>query len=239
MHRLDDSQYCPFYCEENIFRLCERRAAEGTGTCDDFVVFETGGPVWRQVLGDPVLWDYHVFLVAGAHCFDFDTELGFPCLLREYLRESLRPSEFDGTQTFRVVAAAEFLRHFSSDRSHMLDRHSHSYIAPPPSWPCIRGDERHPSNLLEYVDPAAEHELRYLPPPAPRGVLSPLGEGSSGDKPSSSGLSPGARRPSPTHWRRADLPHSVTAVESVERRAMLKCPNTYRVNLTLCWSQQA
>ena len=160
MHRLDASQYCPFYCEENVFRLCERRAAQGPSTRDDFVVFATGAPVWRQVRGDPVFWDYHVFLVSGARCFDLDTELDFPCGLREYVLASFRPSEFDAAQVFRVVPAEEFLRHFSSDRAHMLDPLTGSYLAPPPTWACIRGDADHPSNLLEYIDNAREREHR-------------------------------------------------------------------------------
>ena len=163
MHRLDSTQYCPFYCEENIFRLCERRDAEGLACDDDAVVFATGAPVWRQTRGDPVFWDYHVFLVSSDRCFDLDTELGFPCDLREYLLASFRPSEFDNAQVFRVVAADDFLRHFSSDRSHMLDPLTGGYLAPPPSWPCVCGDEKgnSPSNLLEFVDNTNEREHRY------------------------------------------------------------------------------
>ena len=170
MQRLDAAQYCPFFCEENVFRLCERRAAQGLSALDDQVVFVTGAPVWSQARGDPVFWDYHVFLISGARCFDFDTELGFPCDLREYVLASFRPSEFDGAQVFRVVAADEFLRRFSSDRAHMLDPVTGSFLAAPPTWPRIRGDEQHPSNLHEYVDSAREREHRWLflrPPPPP------------------------------------------------------------------------
>lgn len=85
-----------------------------------------------------VVWDYHVAALVFTSTapapaslpimLDLDTRLPFPCPAHEYLKHTLRPQQAvfaDGSRAaryFRVVCAPAFLRHFSSDRSHMLAR---------------------------------------------------------------------------------------------------------------------
>jgi hypothetical protein len=112
---------------------------------------------------------------------DLDTTCLFPCHASGYLHNTLaamRSPEFQGkgfAPCFRIVHAAAYLQHFSSDRSHMLctlactsvvtqSRHdvgtstgAESYLAPPPAEPCIRGVFAHSSHTLpRYLDMVAD-----------------------------------------------------------------------------------
>ena len=130
--------YTPFYCEENILRLCPSLGS------DALAVLVTNASrrieMLRQRAGGPgagaVLWDYHAFAMARRDrwlVWDFDTTLGFPVSASEYLRRSFasRPAE---APAFRVMPAAGYVREFRSDRSHMR-RPDGTWAAPPPSWP--------------------------------------------------------------------------------------------------------
>jgi hypothetical protein len=130
--------YAPFYCEENVLRLCPSLGP------DALAVLVTNASrrieMLRQRAGGPgagaVPWDYHAFAMAlrdGWLVWDFDTTLGFPVSASEYLRRSFarEPAE---PPVFRVMLAADYVREFRSDRSHMR-RPDGSWAAPPPPWP--------------------------------------------------------------------------------------------------------
>lgn len=155
-----DLLYQAFYCEENVFHLCQdprfaRRAPAA--------IFVTGAggecAMWHQRAarrpGAPLSWDYHVFLIARDpwEIWDLDTVLGCPVPAATYLRRSFRPEielPEELTPVLRVVSAGELLETFSSDRSHM--RHPDGrYRKPPPPWPPI-GAPGAPSSLGRYLD---------------------------------------------------------------------------------------
>ena len=138
--------YWPFYCEENLWHLCE-----------DPVVAEDGSPIpveERRVIvitgargrvamrrqragGDrPMLWDYHVVLGARGKIWDLDTTLGLPVDLEDWTRESFLPHFPDFRPRFRVVDAPTYRERFASDRSHMRGPDG-AWLQPPPPWPPI------------------------------------------------------------------------------------------------------
>ena len=158
-------EYTPFYCEENIYRLLlspHLRARE------NYAVFISNParccPLWCQRAApnpnDPVFWDYHVVMASlrpGESCeiWDLDNTKGYPLSVEQWWRhtfpmiDALRP-EF--LPWFRVIEQDDFLDHFSSDRSHMIDSQGH-YIEPPPRWERPGEDA---SNLQNYIDMTPE-----------------------------------------------------------------------------------
>jgi hypothetical protein len=155
---LPDALHQPFYCEENVFHLCSHPALSGRRKSAVFVTAPAGGCVmWHQRAARspsaPLLWDYHVFLLAETpwEVWDLDTWLGVPVPAGEYLKRSFRtPLRPDLEPLFRVVASDEFVRALASDRSHMRRRDG-SFERPPPPWPPISAAERG-SNLARFVD---------------------------------------------------------------------------------------
>jgi protein N-terminal glutamine amidohydrolase len=146
----------PFYCEENVWQLCqEPRFAHRPRE----VVFVSNParalPMWHQraARGRPIVWDYHVLLLARDPCeiWDVDTLLGVPVPALEYLGESFHPGvPAEMRPLFRLVPAEIFTATFASDRSHMR-RPDGSFEKPPPPWPAI-GAPGAPSNLLAFVE---------------------------------------------------------------------------------------
>jgi protein N-terminal glutamine amidohydrolase len=119
----------------------------------------------------PVFWDYHVLLFAHdttthtVNVLDIDSFLPCPCPMEEYLQHAFPDAtEVDPAQLeqisplFRVVPAQKFLRHFSSDRSHMWDAARQQWRATPPNYQCIQGapinadGKDNLNNLMTYVD---------------------------------------------------------------------------------------
>lgn len=157
----DSYRYAPYYCEENIWHLCQE---------DDFASFERKVvlisnetrtcALWSQRARpaefEPVIWDYHVILLFrndGWQVFDLDTVCGAPVAFAKYADYTFGsgeiPEEF--LPKFRVVDADEFVASFSSDRSHMLTADG-QWQVPPPPWPAIiRNDQ---SNLMKLIDMA-------------------------------------------------------------------------------------
>ena len=163
-------RYQPYYCEENVFHLCQDARFAGRDPAAVFVSGLGGACVmWHQQLASchtsSISWDYHVFLLAREpwEVWDFDTVLGLPVPAAKYLRESFRPEiplADEYVPHFRVVRAPALAAVFASDRSHMRDPDGHFYKAPP-SWSPI-GPAGAPSNLARFTamtDPIAGEVL--------------------------------------------------------------------------------
>lgn len=137
-----ERDYAPFYCEENVLRLCPTLGP------DAFAVLVTNAARQVEMLGQraggpgpgAVLWDYHAFGLERRDrwvVWDLDTTLGFPVPAGAYLRRSFPPAPAKAP-LFRVIAAADYVREFRSDRSHMR-RADGTWAAPPPHWPPSTG----------------------------------------------------------------------------------------------------
>jgi hypothetical protein len=146
-------RHCPYYCEENIWWLAGDSRLAGQ---EPHVIFISNPArsvaLWHQRAApspdQPVIWDYHVILLARAGsptssdwlAWDLDSKLSAPTPVGEYLRrtfmgghlvsEPFRPS-------FRLLPATLYRREFHSDRSHM--RSGEGWSQPPPPWPPILG----------------------------------------------------------------------------------------------------
>lgn len=149
-------EYAPFYCEENVLRLCPSLGREA------FAVLVTNAgrriEMLRQQAGGhgnaTVRWDYHAFAMSRRErwmVWDFDTTLAWPTPASEYLLLSFvrRTQE---APLFRVVAAGDYARQFRSDRSHMR-RPDGTWSATPPPWPPADGTGG--VRLAELLDPAS------------------------------------------------------------------------------------
>ena len=150
---------CPFYCEENVWRLAYRKMLSDQTNHQDveyFVAFISNSrknvPMFYQRAASdeetPCVWDYHVILIEAARSgksssimvYDVDTTLSpYPITLDLYADYTF-PDELASTNfapLFRVIPASKYLHHFESDRSHMYNAHTSSWSAPPPSYQCI------------------------------------------------------------------------------------------------------
>ncbi|MDF1662903.1 MAG: hypothetical protein P1V97_14095 [Planctomycetota bacterium] len=144
----EDCLYHAFYCEENIWKLCQQPCFKELETqicvisneaqCCAFLEQRAG----QSSPGFPseglVTWDYHVVLLAkdNGAClvYDLDTLLGFPTVLELYLDRTFSaifPKAYQ--PIFRLVSLSRFQEEFCSDRSHMLNKHN-EYFAPTPPW---------------------------------------------------------------------------------------------------------
>jgi len=154
-------RYQPFYCEENAWWLCQHEGLPQAGS--RWVAFIANAakqcPMMQQRAAPPgelVVWDYHVIVITdgdGPEAWDPDSSLGMPVPLLDYLAATfpVLPGDLAGYQPrFRLVAAAELIATFSSDRSHMR-RGDGSYTQPPPPWepPVAPG---HITNLARFID---------------------------------------------------------------------------------------
>jgi protein N-terminal glutamine amidohydrolase len=153
---IDEPLYQPFYCEENMWHLCQ---SPGLQAYSPHVVFISNANracmFFEQAQAAPhvgLVWDYHVITVAVAEdvwVFDLDTRLSMPCRLLNYLAgtfSAMTPTPY--LPRFRVLSAAQYLSSFSSDRSHM--HQGNHWLQPPPPWPpLILNDVS--MNLDEYV----------------------------------------------------------------------------------------
>jgi len=168
----DSPLYQPRFCEENIWHLAHRRLNETPSDreSDDHVVFisnpERSVAIWSQraasETGEPVIWDYHVVLVDEEPTvplvWDLDSILDHPTPLPRWWRgsfplEDISPDHLQ--PSFRIVPAASYVEHFSSDRSHMQISSSSSdqdkWLADPPDWDPIF-DPSEGMNLPDFVD---------------------------------------------------------------------------------------
>eukprot|EP00884_Botryococcus_braunii_P000086 jgi/Botrbrau1/10078/Bobra.0355s0031.1 len=183
--------YTACYCEENAY-LLSKELVQDHPNSRIFCVFVSNQDrrvaFWNHRSGQrnrPLLWDYHVIVLEAFHdlrpalVWDLDVseEVPFPCRLGEYAAKVLRCGQHDldplyfpgclGEQRmYRVVPATVFLRHFASDRSHMLDVNG-TWVASPPPYPCIQAKDGTTNNLQRYIDmahPPANDDLSELLP---------------------------------------------------------------------------
>ncbi|XP_057249137.1 protein N-terminal glutamine amidohydrolase isoform X1 [Beta vulgaris subsp. vulgaris] len=149
--------HTPYYCEENVYRLCKKLCSSGmadTEGSDLFVVFISNDkkqiPLWHQKASHRadgvILWDYHVICVQrkedekSAQVWDLDSTLPFPSPLASYVSETFRPSFplfSEYRRFYRIIHAPMFLRCFASDRRHMKDSDGNWNAQPPPYDPIV------------------------------------------------------------------------------------------------------
>ena len=145
-------RYCPYFCEENIWHLASE-ASVGVPLDERRVVFISNAA--RQVAmhhqragrGRPMVWDYHVVLLAGGLIWDLETTLDLPLSLDLWVMKSFPVGIAARAPRFRVIDAPAYLSTFASDRSHMLGP-TGLPLKPFPSWPRI-GEGM---NLMRFVD---------------------------------------------------------------------------------------
>ena len=124
--------YTKCYCEENIYHLI--KSLGDLGKLEKiYAVFISNAnrsvPIWCQKSapsGHPAIWDYHVICVAKSSdwlVYDFDSQLGIPIQFEKYVNFALRPKvELPPNlePRFRIVSGLDYIKHFASDRSHMV-----------------------------------------------------------------------------------------------------------------------
>ena len=142
-----DCLYQPYYCEENIWQLCQKDYFKGREVKVLFLLPTEANYIalWHQKLTDPdqpVFWDYHVILfdVTNLQIFDFDTHLTFPFNAKSYFTLSFGIEYPKYLPRFKVFDKDPFVENFSSDRSHMLDDRGR-WLAEPPAWPFILNEQ--------------------------------------------------------------------------------------------------
>ena len=167
---MTEFEYCPFYCEENIWHLCRDERLPGGPRAALWITNERRQvAIFEQRLaqpGQPVGWDYHVVLVTGrgldAQVWDLDSRLEVPTSISDYLDLSFPPVSARFAPSFRLVPAAEYLRTFASDRRHMKDPDD-GWLHDPPPWPAIGTGHVLPEYLdLTRPDPGEVLTLRQL-----------------------------------------------------------------------------
>lgn len=160
----ENSLYTSCYCEENIWKLCEKIKDFDAGFLENcFVIFVSNDakqvPVWFQKPGREsrdylCVWDYHVFLVQKhpeeVLVYDFDTVLEFPTSFDNYVRKAIKPEyNIYHERLFRVIPAEIYLSTFASDRSHMR-KPDGSYMSEPPDYMPIK-TEGCTNNIHEFI----------------------------------------------------------------------------------------
>lgn len=144
-------RYWPYFCEENVWHLCSDRDAIDSPLEVRQVVFVSNAR--KQVAmrhqragrGGPVVWDYHVVLLAADRLWDLDSTLGFGIPPALWLAESFIAGPRE--PRFRVIEAPAYLASFASDRSHMIGKDGQP-LQPLPPWPPIGQG----MNLMRFVD---------------------------------------------------------------------------------------
>ena len=137
--------YQPFYCEENIWRLCRLNPFDGEEVYAAVISnHDRACPLWNQRAcpspSRPIFWDYHVVAIecgaAETRVWDLDSRLDAPVPIDLWWRATfplLERLDAAFSPFFRVVSRDAYLATFSSDRSHMLGEGG-EYKKPPPEW---------------------------------------------------------------------------------------------------------
>ena len=140
----EDYLYQAAYCEENIWHLSQQKDLQNSYVI--FIVSKGDSfPMLNQRASQhplfPIFWDYHVILLdmsENNQIFDFDTRLPFNTDIKTYFSQSFIDESLLADieiPLFRLVPSSEYIKLFSSDRSHM--KTSTGWLAPPPKWPLI------------------------------------------------------------------------------------------------------
>ena len=91
---------------------------------------------------DYIIWDYHTILhnKKTNTILDFDTKLGFENPILFYFQNTFGQQQLI-SKKYRTliidIPGNEYLEHFYSDRTHMLDTEGNQ-VQPFPSWPLIK-----------------------------------------------------------------------------------------------------
>ena len=155
--------YCPLYCEENIWRLCQHQYFVDKSIVVCFISNSTKScAIWQQRSAgnplEPVIWDYHVVLLVKDfnqanegiwQVYDLDSNLPLGISVTEYFLQSFQPPEQGRLSQIRVapqfspyfklIDGNDYVEQFSSDREHMQNADG-SWQSPPPLWPLIVGN---------------------------------------------------------------------------------------------------
>lgn len=155
-----DYLYQPFYCEENIWQLCQREEFHNSYAVIISCLDECFPMLQQKSSPSPdeaICWDYHVIMITQINSqpfvLDFDSTLGFCTPLEIYLQFSfyeesrVKPSFIP---LFRLMNASEYSRLLKTDRSHM--KKSGHWTAPPPDWPLISETENNLPKLTNMLD---------------------------------------------------------------------------------------
>eukprot|EP01100_Stratorugosa_tubuloviscum_P014297 TRINITY_DN7566_c0_g1_i1.p1 TRINITY_DN7566_c0_g1~~TRINITY_DN7566_c0_g1_i1.p1 ORF type:complete len:229 (-),score=76.72 TRINITY_DN7566_c0_g1_i1:143-778(-) len=138
--------YTSCYCEENVYKLCEKIETLN-GNLNLYKVAFISNPnksvaIWNQESGNRlneglVIWDYHVILIQlskikcetmnqflkNSLVLDLDTSLNYPINLEMYLNLCFKNNiNQQFLANFRIIDALNYLNTFTSDRSHMLKK---------------------------------------------------------------------------------------------------------------------
>lgn len=172
-------RYQAYFCEENVWQFANEylktnskaTQPDGAMSVDSkcFVLFFINAPKQVTLMNQRAfgadgvgIWDYHVvfFDSAQSQIFDFDTVLPFPADAKMYFEETFPEIHFSSAEVLqslemtpariRVIPADQYVTHFSSDRSHMLDENGIP-LEPIPEWPAIQPDES-ATDLRSYWD---------------------------------------------------------------------------------------
>jgi len=125
--------YTHLFCEENIWKLIEALYMNQFAKPIDvlFVLNRSSSvALYGQRQSEklkPVIWDYHVILAAQKSenlvVFDFDSYCNFPVQINEYFNKTF-PAKIQLPATYqpqiKSINAEYYLKHFYSDRKHML-----------------------------------------------------------------------------------------------------------------------
>ena len=139
--------YCARFCEENIWYLAQEPVfADRERVVAIISNAEAACLFWDQRMCEapdyPVWWDYHVILFVKEgdwRVYDLDTAQPLPVDALTYLHRTFRFQERMPEvirPRFLLFDGDDYVRSFSSDRSHMRDADG-SWYAPPPDWPPI------------------------------------------------------------------------------------------------------
>ncbi len=158
--------YTEQFCEENIWCLCRDLVKQGVLINRLHALFLSSHarqtPILQQRSSpspdQPVWWDYHVVLLvtaeSGSLVLDFDTCLEFPVSGKTYFQKSFYPQKTLQRQHQvyqRKIKGEEFLKRFTSDRSHMIDDHGQP-LALFPDYSPINQHQNGTTGLRDYLN---------------------------------------------------------------------------------------
>lgn len=154
-------KYCPYYCEENIWQLCDHADMDNTQWLA-IIISNRARQValWQQRAAAhpdiPIIWDYHVIAAQlhskGWQIWDLDSHCRLPAPALDYLQKTFHPVPTIFQPLFRVMSGSDYRSTLASDRRHMRDSRG-TFLQPPPDWPII-GSGHNLQQLVDMQQPA-------------------------------------------------------------------------------------